>query len=123
MNLNNELNGFIKHNNYNIVSAENGSCVMTADITESSLNPYGTAHGGFIFGLADTAAGIAAKTFGRNAMTVSADIDYLHAGKGNMLKADATCIKNGRTIAVFEVSIYDEKRLIAKSSMTYFYVD
>ena len=118
-----EIKGFIANNNYKLVSVENGNSVLSADITETSLNPYGFPHGGFIFGLADTAAGVAARSNGRNAMTVSADIDYLHAAKGTKLTAEAICIKDGKTISVYEVSISDEKRLIAKASFTYFYID
>ena len=56
-------------------------------------------------------------------MTVSADIDYLHASKGSELTAEAICIKDGKTISVYEVSVSDETRLIAKGSFTYFYLD
>ena len=118
-----EIKGFIANNNYKLISVENGNSVLSADITETSLNPYGLPHGGFIFGLADTAAGVAARSNGRNAMTVSADIDYLHAAKGNKLIAEATCIKDGKTISVYEVSISDENRLISKATFTYFYID
>lgn len=119
-----EIKGFILNNNYKLVVAENNYCEMTADITETSLNPYNHAHGGFIFGLADTAAGLAARTTGRNAVTVNSTIDYLHAVKGKQIKAKARCIKEGRTISVYEVSVYDEnERLVAKASVTYFYIE
>ncbi len=115
--------GFIFNNNYKLESAAEGKAVMSATITETSLNPYSTAHGGFIFGLADTAAGLACNTFGRPAMTVNANIEYLHAVKGNKIIAEAKCIKNGKTISVYEVDIYDEdKRVVAKSTITYFYI-
>ncbi len=116
-------NGFIENNNFKIIKSENGTGIVTAHITETSLNPHGVAHGGFIFGLADTAAGVAAMSTGRKAMTVSADIDYLHSAKGNTLRAEAESIKDGKTISVYEVSIYDETRLVAKGSFTYFYLD
>ena len=116
-------NGFIQNNNYVTELCENGRSVLTAKITETSLNPYGVPHGGFIFGLADTAAGAAASSTGRPAMTVSADIDYLHSAKGDTLRAEAECIKDGKTISVYEVSIYDNTRLVSKGSFTYFYID
>lgn len=118
-------NDFINNNNYKVISAEEGHVFMEADITETSLNPYNTAHGGYIFGLADTAAGYAAHSFGRNAMTVNANIEYLHAITGKKLSAEAKCIKNGRTISVFEVYIRDleKNRDAAKATVTYFYID
>ena len=120
-----ETKGFIECNNYKLVSEEEGHVVLEAEITESSLNPYNTAHGGFIFGLADTAAGIAAHSFGRNAMTVNANIEYLHAIASKKIKAEAKCIKNGKTISVFEVYItdLDRDRIAAISTVTYFYID
>ena len=118
-------NGFIENNNYKLVYEEQGYAVLEADITDTSLNPYNTAHGGFIFGLADTAAGIAAHSFGRNAMTVNANIEYLHAITSKKIKAEAKCIKNGKTISVFDVDIIDleRDRVAAKSTVTYFYID
>lgn len=120
-----ENKGFIENNNYKLISANEGHAIMEADIVETSLNPYNTAHGGFIFGLADTAAGIAAHSFGRDAMTVNASIEYLHAITGKKIIAEAKCIKNGKTISVFEVYIkdLDKNRDAAKATITYFYID
>lgn len=118
------LKGFILNNNYKVTNIRDKYCEMEAEITDTSLNPYNTAHGGFVFGLADTAAGIATATTNRRAMTINASIDYLHMVKGNKLKAIAECIKDGKTITVYEVLIYDENdTLVAKSSVTYFYID
>ena len=65
-------------------------------ITEKSLNNLGVAHGGFIFGLADTAAGIAAMTNGGNVVTVDSNISYFKPAKGERIiaKADALLYLN-----------------------------
>lgn len=120
-----EDNGFIENNNYKLISVNEGHAIMEADITNKSLNPHKTAHGGFIFGLADTTAGIAAHSFGRKAMTINANIEYLHAVTGKKISAEAKCIKNGKTISVFEVYIrdLDKDRDAAKATITYFYID
>ena len=116
-------NGFIKNNNYNILKVEENYCELEGILTETSLNPFGIAHGGYIFGLADTAAGIAAMTNGKKAVTINSTIDYLNPGKGEYLKAIAKCLKSGKNIANFEVFIYDEKEtLIAKSNINYYYL-
>ena len=115
--------GFIEANNYEILKVEENYCELEGTITESSTNHLGIAHGGYIFGLADTAAGVAAMTDGRNAMTINSSIDYLKVSKGNKLKAIAKCIKNGKTVSFFEVLIYDtEENLIAKANVNYFYL-
>ena len=51
--------GFISANNYEVVKVEENYCELEGIITDTSTNHLGIAHGGYIFGLADTAAGIA----------------------------------------------------------------
>ena len=117
-------NGFISANNYEVVKVEENYCELEGIITDTSTNHLGIAHGGYIFGLADTAAGIAAMTDGRVAVTIDSSIQYLKAGKGGKLKAVAKCIKNGKSVGFFEVYIYDQDDvLIAKSSINYFYMN
>lgn len=115
--------GFIEANNYEVLKVAENYCELEGLLTETSTNHLGAAHGGYIFGLADTAAGIAAMTDGRTAVTISSNIDYLKPAKTSKLKAIATCIKNGKTISFFEVKIYDEENnLIAKSNVNYCYI-
>lgn len=117
-------NGFIYNNNYKIIEVKDNYCVLEGTITKTSLNNFGIAHGGYIFGLADTAAGIAAMSKGRKTVTLSSNINYLKKAKGNKLIAKTLCLKEGKNISNYEVSIYDEKdNLIAKATMEYFYID
>jgi len=117
-------NGFIKSNNYKIIKVEENYCELEGVLTETSLNPFGIAHGGYIFGLADTAAGIAAMTDGRKAVTINSTIDYFNMAKGKILKAVAKNLKLGKNISNFEVLIYDdENTLIAKSNINYYHLD
>lgn len=116
--------GFCFNNNYNILYVTDNYCEMEGIINETSLNPFGIAHGGYIFGLADTAAGIAAMTDNRTALTVNSNINYLKSSKGKKLIAKAKAIKSGKSISVIEVSIYDENdEYIAKATFDYFYLN
>ncbi len=118
-----DCHGFIEANNYEVLKVEENYCEMLGTITDTSTNHFKAAHGGYIFGLADTAAGIAAMTDGRTAVTVSSNIDYLKPATTKTIKAIATCTKNGKTISFFEVKIYDEEdNLIAKSNVNYCYI-
>ena len=90
--------GFIGNNNYKVIKVEDNYCELEGIITQSSLNNLKIAHGGYIFGLADTAAGIAAMTNGGNVVTVNSNINYISPAKGNKIKAIATSIKNGKII-------------------------
>lgn len=122
-----DINGFIGNNNYNIIKVEEGYCELEGIISETSYNNMNIVHGGYIFGLADTAAGIAAlsSVFGSdvNIVTVDASINYFKPAKGEKLIAKAKTIKPGKTISVIEVEIYNDKNdMVAKSSMTFYYI-
>ena len=114
--------GFIKNNNYKIITINEEICTIEGNITDTSLNLFGIAHGGYIFGLADTTAGLLANVFG-NAVTTNASINYLNKATGSKLVANARMIKKGKTIATCECEIIDSKGiLVAKSILEYFYV-
>ena len=118
------VGGFIKNNHYQLVDIKRDYCVMEAEIKEESLNPYGMVHGGFLFGLADTAAGVAARSSGRKAVTLSSHIEYLHACHGSKIKAVVEAVKTGKNVSVYEVCIYDDKEtMVAKATVDYFYLD
>ena len=122
-----DINGFIGNNNYNVIKVEEGYCELEGIISETSYNNMNIVHGGYIFGLADTAAGIAAlsSVFGSdvNIVTVDASINYFKPAKGEKLIAKAKTIKPGKTISVIEVEIYNDKNdMVAKSSMTFYYI-
>ena len=118
-----EVSGFVLNNGYRLVELSENYCVMEADIVEIATNPFGMAHGGFIFGLADTAAGVAAMSDGRVAVTSSSNIQYLRPADGKKIKAVAKCLKSGRSISVYDVEIFNEDNLLlSKVSVEYFYV-
>lgn len=118
------VGGFIQKNHYSLVDVKKDFCIMEATITEDSLNPYGMVHGGFLFGLADTAAGVAARSSGKKAVTLSSHIEYLHACGGSKIKAVVEAVKVGKKVSVYEVFLYDDKEvLVAKATVDYFYID
>ena len=118
-------NGFISNNNFELLEVEEGkSAVIKANITESSLNPYGIAHGGFIFGLGDTSMGVVARTTGRKAVTLSANITYLKPSTGEYLIAKSEIIKDGKTTCFIRSNIYNDKDvLVASMDSNYYYID
>lgn len=120
------VSGFIKHNNINIVNInkDNLCATLKADLDENSLNPYGIAHGGLIFGLGDTAMGVTAKLTGKSAVTLSSNISYLKPAKGAFLIAKAEMIKNGKQTCYLRCNIYDEKEvLVSTMDANYFYIN
>lgn len=116
--------GFIKHNNIHIEELKDNCAKMSVEITPQSLNPSGIAHGGLIFGLADTAMGMAARTNGRNIVTVSSNIEYINAGIGSKLTALATATKVGANIAFYKCEIYiNDEKLCAIATGTFYFVN
>jgi acyl-CoA thioesterase len=114
-------NGFIKNNNFNVIKVDTNYCELEGVLSNSSLNNLGVAHGGYIFGLADTAAGIAAMTNGGNVVTVDSNISYFKPTKGDRIFAKASALKVGKTISVFEVQVIDEKDdMVARATMTFY---
>ena len=120
----NETPGFIKHNNYKLEEVTNEYCKMSVELTENSINPNQTAHGGLMFGLADTTMGVLARTTGRNVTTINAQIDYLKPGKGNKITCIAEPLKVGKSTAVNRANIYNEEEtLISTVTGTFFFLD
>lgn len=113
--------GFIKNNNYKVISIDDDKCIVEGKITNTSLNPFNIAHGGYIFGLADTAGGLIVIKNKGVSVTSSSTINYLSKGKGNKLIAEAKIIKLGKNISTCEVDIKDEHdTLVAKAILEYF---
>lgn len=116
--------GFINNNYYHIEDIKDDKIILTAAITETAKNPYNIPHGGFIFGLGDTAMGLATRTTGKQAVTLNSNITFLRPAQGNVLKAKAYIVKNGKTTAYTKADIYDsEDRLIASMDANYYYID
>lgn len=75
-----ESNGFIRHNGIRIVSVDEERSVLEAEITDNSRNVWGSVHGGFLYTMADTAAGAFARIrYGRRNVTLNGSMNYLAA--------------------------------------------
>lgn len=120
-----ESTGFTGNNNYKIIDFTEGqSAKLKAFITETSLNPYNSSHGGFIFGLGDTAMGIVAASTGRKAVTLSSTINYLKPSQGEYIIAEATMIKSGKRTCYLKANIYNDKQeLTTVMDSTFCYIE
>ena len=117
-------NGFIKDNKISIEKIELNQATVTMPIEEKHLNPSKIVHGGIVYSLADTAMGLAARTNGKNVVTVNAQINYLRPAKTNSLKAEARCSKIGNHFAFYETDIFDENNtLLATCTGTFYFID
>ncbi|HEM6591613.1 PaaI family thioesterase [Streptococcus suis] len=96
--------------------------LLTTKVTEKSLNPYGIAHGGFLFTLADSVAGLTTVARGAYSVTLQSNIHYMKAAKlGETLSVIGSCTHDGSRTKVVEVKIENQdKQLLASASFTMF---
>lgn len=78
-------------------------------IDSRHFNVDGNVMGGAIFTLADYAFGVAANSGNPQTVSLSGMINFMRATKGPVLYAEARCIKSGRSIAFFEITVTDDK--------------
>ena len=103
--LDRESNGFIRHNGIRIVSVDEEKSVLEAAVTDASRNVWGGVHGGFLYAMADTAAGAFARIkYAQRNVTLSATISYLRpTTHSKSLTAVGREVKVGGHIGFFEV--------------------
>lgn len=90
-------------------------------LDERHKNAVGGIMGGVYFTLADFTFAVAANSKKEGVVSLDASISYLGVVKGEMLIAQANCIKNGRTTNYYEIRLTDEKdNMVAVVHMTGF---
>ena len=107
------FSGYNRYNGVTIAEIGDGSSVIRVDLTPNSRNPQGWAHGGLIFSMCDTAAGVACMSHGTACATQHADIHYLRPGQGNFLLAAARELRYGRHTGVYSVEVTNEQGVVA----------
>ena len=119
----NAREGYMRLNGIEVTKLAPGFCEARAPMGPDKLNPHGMAHGGFMFTLCDSVAGIAASTGGRNVVGRSADIHYIHPGDGEYMVARATVVHEGLHMALANVELYnDREELIVTAQVEMFFI-
>lgn len=92
-----------------IDSAEPGKASCSLTIEKRHLNENNVPMGGAIFTLADITCAVAANGYSEK-VTVSqqASITFLAPAKGKRLLAEAVCLREGHTTALYSVDVKDE---------------
>lgn len=104
-----------------IEEVDRSYCKCKLDIFDKHLNTNGFVMGGAIFTLADYTFGIAANTPTSNCVTLTSSVSFTRPAKGPVLFAEAKCVKDGRRICYFDVTVTDlEKKIVASFSMSGF---
>lgn len=84
------------------------SATVSMEIKEHHRNAVGIVMGGAIFTLADFAFAVASNHEDPGTVSLSANITFLKASKGNKLIAKAECVRNGRTTCYYRVTVTDD---------------
>ena len=124
--LDRESNGFIRHNGIRIVSVDEEKSVLEAAVTDASRNVWGGVHGGFLYAMADTAAGAFARiNYGQHNVTLNGSINYLRSTvQSKALTAVGRPVRVGGHIGFFEVNITDDTgALVACAQMNMYFLD
>lgn len=91
-----------------IERADTDYALCSLEIRDCHLNLNNTVMGGAIFTLADYTFGVAANMGGQDTVSLSCNINYLNATIGPKLFAEAKCIKSGRSICFFTITVTEE---------------
>lgn len=85
-------------------------------------NIYGGMHGGCIYALADTVAGIAAATYGNYVTTIDGKMNYLLPVKDTAyVYCTANVVRQGGTVGVYQTQITDDAgTLLDTADFTYY---
>ena len=119
-----EKNSFINWIGIELDELETDRAVVRLEPDKQHLNPYGIVHGGVYATMADTAAGIAARTDGRDYVTQCSTLNYLRSQSEGLLRAEARVRHRGRSTCVVEVNVTGtDGKLLAIGTMTFFCLD
>ena len=103
-----------------VIENSEGLFILESAVTDKNTNPYGTAHGGYLFTLCDTVAGLTAATMGDYAVTMQGNINYVKpAEKDDVLTVTGNICHNGSKTKVINVNIINQNdSLICTSTFT-----
>jgi acyl-CoA thioesterase len=91
-----------------------GQARLTVQLRHEHLNNWGSAHGGLLFALADSAFALAANSHGSLAVSLSAHIEHLHPCQaGDTLEAIARESSLTRRTGVYQVEVRSGEALVA----------
>jgi len=94
---------------FETLPAETGRAHLRATVGADHVNMHGSAHGGFLYSLADEAFAIASNSREADAVALSVSMDYFRAVyPGDVLEARASEEHLGRRVATYRVEVLRE---------------
>ena len=118
-------NTVIDYLGVDIVPTPDGEARLELLVEPRHANLYSMAHGGVLTTMADTAMGAKCLALNKKVVTISLNIEFMHAVMVNTPRVftDATVLHDGRKTMVCECRIVDAKgKLYAKATATFFVI-
>ncbi len=98
-----------------LLSVEDGSASVRMTVTAAMANGHGTAHGGYLFLLADSAFACACNSHGPATVAAGADIDFIAPAKiGDVLVATARERTRFGRSGIYDVTVLRGDEVIAE---------
>ena len=118
-------NSVIDYLEIEVVPTPDGEARLELCADSRHANLYSMAHGGVLAIMADTAMGAKCLALNKKVVTISLNIEFMHAVMTNTPRVftEAKVLHDGRKTMVCECKILDAKgKLYAKASATFFVV-
>ena len=120
----NARDGFTRHNGVRVIDLGEGWCDCEVVLTDEGKNPHGIAHGGLLFTMCDTAAGVAASSTGRRVVSRTGSIHFLAPAAGGTFTARGRVVRAGRHMAYCTAKVFSETgELLATADFEMFYIE
>lgn len=105
----NRENEFLKLIGAEVTVLREGYAEVEMETAPKLANVNKTVHGGVIFSLADTAVGIASKSYGFGSVTLEGKINYLRpiGPESGRIRAVAQSVHAGKKTGVYACGVYD----------------
>ena len=117
-------NAFTNYNHIVVESITEEGGVLRLDIRPESKNPHGMVHGGAMYTMADSAAGIAANLGERRYVTQNSTMHYLANCREGTVRAEAKVIHGGRSTCIVQADVRSETgKLLATGEFSFFSLD
>jgi acyl-CoA thioesterase len=98
-----------------LIDAGKGQATVRMTITREMVNGHGTAHGGYVFLLADTAFACACNSHGPVTVAAGADVTFLRpAHEGDVLQARASERSTSGRSGIYDVTVTRGGEVVAE---------
>lgn len=115
---------YIKLLEMEVISITKGEVVAKLTVRKDLVNHVGAVHGGVLYSMSDTFAGVAAATYGKSVVTVNSHYEYIKAAYGKEFISKSYVTKAGKSMIRATSEIYDtDDNMICYGLFTYFLID